>query len=95
MSTSFYKKTDPEILTIRDHLAIDRTVLANERTFLGYIRTALACLAAGASFVQFFGALSLTIMGWCLIILACMVLVVGITRFYIVRESIKQATEEH
>lgn len=40
-------------LILRDHLAADRTVLANERTFLAYIRTALTLFVAGLSFVHF------------------------------------------
>ena len=34
-------------LILRDHLAADRTVLANERTFLAYIRTTLTLFVAG------------------------------------------------
>lgn len=41
-------------LTLRDVLAVDRTAAANERTFLGYIRTTLALLAAGGSLLHFF-----------------------------------------
>lgn len=32
-----YSRFDQEELIIRDYLAADRTVLANERTFLAYV----------------------------------------------------------
>jgi len=41
-------------LEIRDYLAIERTKFANERTFLAYIRTAMALVLAGFSLTQFF-----------------------------------------
>lgn len=34
----------------RTDLAEDRTILANERTFAGWVRTALACIAIGIGF---------------------------------------------
>ena len=34
----------------RNDLAEDRTILANERTFAGWVRTALACIALGIGF---------------------------------------------
>ena len=41
-------------LILRDHLAIDRTKLANIRTFLAYFRTALLVCASGISFIKIF-----------------------------------------
>ena len=41
-------------LEIRDHLSIERTKFANERTFLAYIRTAMTLVLAGFSLTQFF-----------------------------------------
>src|SRR5687767_1548938 len=38
---------DPEAEPSRTDLAEDRTILANERTFAGWMRTALACVAIG------------------------------------------------
>ncbi|NBS14914.1 MAG: DUF202 domain-containing protein, partial [Verrucomicrobia bacterium] len=45
-----FKKSD---LILRDELAIDRTVLANERTLLSYIRLAITLIIAGISIVHF------------------------------------------
>ena len=38
----------------RNDLAEDRTILANERTFAGWVRTALACIALGIGFHALF-----------------------------------------
>lgn len=48
-----YPGVRPEDLILRDRLAADRTVLANERTFLAYLRTAFAFAVGGASLVHF------------------------------------------
>jgi len=37
---------------IRDKLAIQRSRLANERTFLAYIRTAIVCFVAGITILK-------------------------------------------
>ena len=49
----FYKNFLVHQFILRDHLAIDRTMLANESTFLAYIRTGLAVSAAGATVIHF------------------------------------------
>jgi len=49
-----YARLDPREMILRDHLAYDRTVLANERTWLAYVRTALGLLAAGGTVLRFF-----------------------------------------
>lgn len=49
-----YSKIYPNDMILRDHLAYDRTVLANERTLLSYVRTAIALLAAGGTLWKLF-----------------------------------------
>lgn len=39
MKDSPYSKFDTDDLILRDQLAIDRTLLANERTLLAYLRS--------------------------------------------------------
>lgn len=47
------KKIQDEFLTkeliLRDYLAIERTILTNEATFLAYIRTSLTIVVVGAT----------------------------------------------
>jgi putative membrane protein len=45
---------DSETEPSRTDLAEDRTILANERTFAGWMRTALACVAIGVGFHALF-----------------------------------------
>lgn len=45
-----YGNVNVDEMILRDHLAHERTVLANERTFLAYVGTAIALLAGGGTF---------------------------------------------
>jgi len=48
-----YSKYCGDDLILRDDLAIDRTLLANERTLLSYLRSAVALFIAGGSIMHF------------------------------------------
>ena len=79
----------PEDLILRDHLALDRTRLANERTLLSYLRTALMLLVAGASAVKFVGqSHDVVFTGWLFIVLAFAVAIIGTWRFLDMRRTI-------
>jgi putative membrane protein len=62
-------------------LAIARTVLANERTLLAILRTALGCFIGGASLLKFFGHPAYEIVGVILMIIAVVILSVGIGKY--------------
>jgi putative membrane protein len=66
---------------IRHSLAIDRTVLANERTLLSYTRTSLTMLVPGVSFVHFTEAGGLHLLGWLFIPLGLFSFIYGYFRF--------------
>lgn len=65
---------------LRDLLALDRTHLANERTFLAYIRTSLTAFIAGISLIKFFDAWEVKAIGWFFLLLAFVVFVRGFFR---------------
>jgi putative membrane protein len=67
---------------LRDHLAADRTVLANERTLLAYVRTSLTLLVAGATFIKFFNSLILEIVGWIFVPASIISIVLGMRRYF-------------
>ena len=48
-----YDRFDGKDLILRDELAIDRTILANERTLLAYLRGSIALVLVGITFIQF------------------------------------------
>ena len=48
-----YERFLKEELILRDELAIDRTLLANERTMMAYVRLAITLVIAGISIIHF------------------------------------------
>ena len=76
-----YSKFSEDDFTLRDYLAIDRTILANERTYLAYIRTALTTLIVGVSFVKFFDVVILVVIGWIFIPISIITFIIGTIRF--------------
>ena len=77
-----YSKIDPDKMILRDHLAYDRTVLANERTLLSYLRTAIALFAAGGTLIKLLsGEMAMVILGIALLALGASSLIVGVFRF--------------
>lgn len=71
----------PDPRTLADHLALDRTVLANERTLLSYVRTALGLLGAGAGAAHFIDDPWLVMAGWALALSSPVVLGAGVVRY--------------
>jgi putative membrane protein len=54
MTENPYRRFHGNELILRDELAIDRTILANERTVLAYLRGAMTLIIVGITFVNFF-----------------------------------------
>ena len=48
-----YERFKAQDLMLRDELALDRTVLANERTFLSYIRMSVGFAVVGGTLLKF------------------------------------------
>ncbi|MDO9631382.1 MAG: DUF202 domain-containing protein [Humidesulfovibrio sp.] len=68
-------------LNLTEHLAAARSILANERTFLAYQRTALTELAVAATFIHFFDHPALTVIGWILVPASVLTIAIGLHRF--------------
>lgn len=69
-------------LILRDKLAIDRTRLANERTLLSWLRTALVLLISGATLLKLFeGVLAMQIVGAVLIPIGFVTGTFGLLRY--------------
>ena len=77
-----YEKFQPGDLIVRDHLALDRTKLANERTLLAYLRSGVALMLAGGTLFHFAESSWLAWVGIGCIPLGFLTLVFGTWRFF-------------
>ena len=68
-------------LNLRDELAIDRTILANERTLLSYLRGAVSLIIAGATFIHFIEFGILRFIGMALIPMGLITGAFGVIRY--------------
>jgi putative membrane protein len=85
-----YTKINPDDMILRDHLAYDRTILANETTLLAYLRTAMALLAAGATLFRLFADDAFfQVLGMVMLILGILIAVIGIHRFFAMTKRLK------
>ncbi len=87
-SLSPYEAFAQEELILRDYLAADRTALANERTFMSYLRTALAFVIGGASAIHFLGGVEVEVAGAALIVAGAVTFTVGMWRYLLYRRRI-------
>jgi putative membrane protein len=77
-------------LSNTDALAIERTRLANERTFLAYFRTSIVFLSSGVAIIKIEALRDITDIGYFLIVIAPILLIIGIIRFFYVRSQLKK-----
>lgn len=69
-------------ILLRDKPAIDRTSLANERTLLSWLRTALILLISGATLLKLFdGVLAMQIVGAILISIGLVTRIFGLLHY--------------
>jgi putative membrane protein len=75
-------------------LAIARTVMANERSLLAFVRTALGCFLGGAGLFKFFGHPLYEIVGIMLMSISAAVLFVGIRKYWTIKKLIADIDPE-
>lgn len=75
-------------LTLRDHLALERTRLGNERTLLSYIRSSLYLLIGGIALVQVEGHGNLRYVGYLALAFCVLSIMVGYYRFHRLRKQL-------
>jgi len=80
-------------MDIRDKLAIQRTVLANQRTLLAFGTGALAIAVAGVTLIKFFTGSWIHWAGWGLLPCAALVLIIGIMNYKTQNRRIGQVSE--
>ncbi|MFC2130461.1 DUF202 domain-containing protein [Bacteroidota bacterium] len=91
---NLYQKFIEKALPLNDQLAAARSILANERTFLSYQRTAITLFIAGASFVKFFEHPWLNVIGWIFIPASVLMFFLGIFRYAKMRDLIRNIEYE-
>ncbi len=74
--------TNRDKLILRDHLALERTRLANERTFMAYTRSSLYLIIGGLALLQLTDYGNLEWVGIVSLSLAAIFAVIGVVRFY-------------
>ncbi len=80
-------------LKLGDNLAIVRTRLANERTFLAFFRSSVFFLGTGISILKINLFKDVLFLGWAFIILAPIMFVIGLYRMFFVKKNIKSIIE--
>lgn len=74
---------------IREHLALERTKLANERTLLSYTQAALYFLLGGLALIQLKEYEEMHYIGYLALVFSVLFVTVGIWRFLVLRDKMK------
>ena len=93
MSENPYERFEKSDLILRDELAIDRTILSNERTLLAYVRASLTLVIVGLTFLHFIEKGSLRIAGMIFIPLGILTGLYGWLRFLGMKRMIQSARQ--
>ncbi len=81
-------------LVLREHLAIERTKLANETTLLAYTRTGLYFLVAGSTLGHIIQSAFWQVVEFPLIIIGVGLMIIGLVRFILLKRLIKRTRKE-
>lgn len=94
-----YQKFQDKELILRDYLAVDRTILANESTYLAYIRTSLNLTVVGVTILQLAKGHELSNLGYIFVSLAVLIFLRGTVRAIRfnrrIRKLIKEENKSH
>lgn len=88
-----YEK-DHEQMILRDYLAVDRTMMTNETSFMSYVRTSLTLIAAGATLIKFFHDPYVGWLGWGFIIVGGWLSIHGYQRYRQIDEVLHKVKGE-
>ncbi len=81
-------------LKLSDKLAIERTRLANERTFLAYFRSAIVFSSSGAAILKLDMFEEVKWIGYLLIIIGPILLLIGLLRLIYVKRRIRESYKD-
>ncbi|MXV38306.1 DUF202 domain-containing protein [Flavobacteriaceae bacterium Ap0902] len=83
-----------EKIILRDHLALQRTKLANERTLLTYVRSALYLIIAGLAFIGMKDFESMPYLGEICFVVSIIILMIGFVRFYQLKKQLNKVYKD-
>ncbi|MGY5849992.1 DUF202 domain-containing protein [Salegentibacter sp. F14] len=75
---------------VREHLALERTKLANERTLLSYIRASLYLLIGGIALLQVKEYPNLHWIGYAALFICVLFILVGISRYVVLDRKLNK-----
>ncbi len=76
-------------IQLTDHLSIERTKLANERTLFSYIRTSLFLLTGGIGLLEIESVWHLRWLGWLCLAFSVVIIGLGVYRFFLLRKHLR------
>lgn len=79
-----------EDIILRDHLSMERTKLANERTLLSYLRTSLYLLLGGVALLGLKDFQDLKFLGYIALSLSALLIIVGTVRFIQLKKQLER-----
>lgn len=85
-----YQFQNREKIILRDYMAMERTRLANERTFMSYIRTALFFLTGGLTILEFKTERHLDWLAYLAIGISIIMIITGISRYFILSTRLRK-----
>ena len=85
---NFYKEFNDKMI-IRDYLALDRTILANRRTLLSYVRTFIGLFGGGIGLVELLDNTVIMIIGYISMGISLPILIIGINEFIKMKKSLE------
>ena len=82
--------TTDEKIILRDFLALQRTKLANERTFLSYTKFSLYLVTAGVALVRLDHLRPFRVLGYVALGTSGVVFLIGLVRFFLLRRQLRK-----
>lgn len=74
-------------------LALGRTVMANERTLLSFMSTAVGLLASSIGLIKFVEGPFFLMLGWMLIPISLLLVIWGFVRYFLVKKMLHESHE--
>lgn len=82
--------TVKEKIILRDHLALQRTKLANERTLLMFVKSAIYLIIAGIAFLNMADFAHIAYFGIICLLMSVIILLIGVVKYLQLRKHLRK-----